>query len=61
LGKTPLHVAAGFGHVDVVVLLLARQADINARDNGGKTPRQLAKASGHHNVAELLRRRGGQD
>jgi ankyrin repeat protein len=45
----------------VVVLLLAHQADINARDSGGKTPRQLAKASGHHNVAELMRRRGGQE
>ena len=37
-GKTPLHLAAGGGYVDVVTLLTNSGADINATDNYGHTP-----------------------
>ena len=37
-GKTPLHIAAGEGYVDVVRLLLQSGADVNATDDYGHTP-----------------------
>ena len=37
-GRTALHEAAELGHLDLVKLLLARGADIDARDRDGKTP-----------------------
>jgi ankyrin repeat protein len=58
-GDTALHVAALFGHRDVVELLLANQADVNAKDNDGWTPLHCA-ADAHaflgqpKDVAELL-------
>lgn len=35
---TPLHYAAGGGHLEVMQILLDAEADVNARDNFGKTP-----------------------
>ena len=37
-GKTPLHWAALSGHKDVVELLLASKAEVNAKNNDGQTP-----------------------
>ena len=37
-GKTPLHLAAVYGHKDVAELLLANKAEVNAKDNDGDTP-----------------------
>lgn len=39
---TPLHEAARGGHEDIVRLLIARGADPHARDEKGRTPRDLA-------------------
>lgn len=36
--QTPLHLAAEGGLLDVIRVLLNRGADINARDNRGRTP-----------------------
>ncbi|CAN0204234.1 unnamed protein product, partial [Laminaria digitata] len=38
IGHTPLHLACRFGHLPVVVVLLAEGAEINARDSDGNTP-----------------------
>lgn len=38
IGHTPLHLACRFGHLPVVVVLLAGGAEINARDSDGNTP-----------------------
>ena len=38
IGHTPLHLACRFGHLPVVLLLLAEDADINAKDNDDNTP-----------------------
>jgi len=40
--STPLHVAAWKGHSSVVGLLVARGANVNARDGAGRTPLMLA-------------------
>lgn len=49
-GCAPLHIAALNGHKDVVELLLAKGADVNA--NKGRTP--LHSAAGHKEIMELL-------
>jgi ankyrin repeat protein len=51
---TPLHFAAAYGHQNVVELLLASKADVNAKDNNGWTPAHTAAAYGHKDLAELL-------
>ena len=53
-GDTPLHWAALRGHKDVVALLLANRAKVNAKENSGVTPLHLAASEGHQDVAELL-------
>lgn len=52
LNGTPLQVAATKGYQDVVKLLLAAGADVNAKD--GSRPLHLAACKGHVEVAKLL-------
>jgi ankyrin repeat protein len=64
-GWTPLHLAVRFGYKEVVELLIANKADVNAKDIRGKTPLQHAnakKASWNKNedIIEFLRQHGGQ-
>lgn len=42
-GETPLSVAARYGNANMVKLFIERGADIDARDNDGRTPLSLAK------------------
>ena len=42
-GDTPLHVAAGNGHDDVVRLLVGARADLNAVDSSGHLPEDDAE------------------
>lgn len=44
IGHTPLHLACRFGHLPVVVLLLAEGAELNARDTDGNTPLHKVRA-----------------
>jgi ankyrin repeat protein len=53
-GHTPLNVAAGQGHVDMVRLLLERGADIEARNGKGLTPLHMALLSTHEEVVDVL-------
>ena len=54
-GGTPLDEAAGWGRKDIVELLIAKGADVNARfDDDGSTPLHLAAWKGHFETAELL-------
>jgi ankyrin repeat protein len=58
-GVTPLHRAAEYGHKDMVELLLANGADVNAQSRNGWTPLNGAMLRGNQEVAELLRKHGG--
>lgn len=53
-GRTPLHVAAGFASKEMVELLLANDANIEARDNDGRTPLMSAVLGGREENVKLL-------
>jgi ankyrin repeat protein len=55
-GWTPLHLAAFFGHLPILELLLARGADVRAksRNANGNTPLHAALAANHNMAAGLL-------
>ena len=53
-GQTPLHIAAFNDRIDVAKLLLADNADVNAKAKNGSTPLHLAAAKGFREMVELL-------
>ena len=53
MGATPLHQAAGCGHVKVLKLLLNNGADINARDDTGYTPLHYGTAPWPEHLSTL--------
>ena len=63
-GMTPLHAAAGSaigfhrGRVDIMQVLLDHGAIIDAEDNKGVTPLQLALEERRDNVATWLKEHG---
>lgn len=53
-GWTSLHVAASYGLKDVAELLLANKADIESKDNQGRTPLFYAVSGRNRTLVELL-------
>jgi len=53
-GCTPLHCAARYGHKEVAQLLIAKGANVNAKDTRGRTPIDLAMNQGRKEIAKLL-------
>ncbi|KAK4887174.1 hypothetical protein RN001_003445 [Aquatica leii] len=51
-GRTPLHPAVKEGHVEVVRLLIKRNANVNAQDEAGVTPLLLAGGSKNNSTFE---------
>ena len=52
--STPLHLAAGFNHLEIAELLLKSGADVNASDKGGLIPLHNAASFGHYDMTSLL-------
>jgi serine/threonine protein kinase len=57
--RTPLHIAASEGHVDICRFLVSRGARINRMDRWGGTPFDDAYRQHHTDVIEYLQQRGG--
>jgi cytohesin len=62
-GRTPLHHAAGYGHKEIAELLIAKGADVNARNElMDATPLFMrlpfGAAAGHKEIIELLIAKG---
>lgn len=58
-GTTALHEATRAGHLEIVKLLVASGANINATDFSGLTPLKLALGRRNIEMADFLRRNGG--
>ena len=54
-GFTPLHHAGEAGSKEAATLLITNGANITLRNKYGQTPEQVATASHHSDVAEILR------
>jgi len=70
-GRPPLRFAAEQGHNEIAELLIAGSAEVNAKDNYGKTPLDHADSKwkpirwekpyeDHVETAALLRKHGGK-
>lgn len=52
------HSAVRAGHEDIIELLIAKGANVNAKNAQGQTPLDIAVNRGHAEIAELLRKYG---
>lgn len=53
-GRTPLHLAAAHGHLDIVRLFVCKGIDVNAKDNQGWTALHLAVEMGNQAIVQVL-------
>ena len=54
-----MHIAAEGGNKEIVKLLLARNADVDAKGHWNETPLHVTLDKGHEQVWEILRKHGG--
>ncbi|KAK9062199.1 hypothetical protein SSX86_019385 [Deinandra increscens subsp. villosa] len=58
-GRSPLHLAASKGHMDITLFLIETRVEVNISDNFGNTPLFEAIKNGHDNIASVLVNEGG--
>jgi ankyrin repeat protein len=58
MNETPLHKAAAGGDKceECLATLISKGADINATNNQGETPLDVAMAKGNNKIVELLKK-----
>ena len=61
LGRTPLIVATMSGNAPIVAILLAKGADVRAKDMEGWTAMRYARGFGRDDIVELLERAGARE
>jgi len=59
--KTPLHLAASKGHIEIVKILIENKADLKAQDLYKNTPLMCAVVAKHKEVERLLRQQGANE
>jgi len=59
-GASSLHWAAWCGHLDIVELIIAAKANVNAVNFDGETPLDCATNFSQNEIADLLRKHGGK-
>ena len=59
-GKSILHIAAELGHEEIVEMLIAKGADINAKAIVGGTALDFALMRKQKEIADLLSKHGGK-
>jgi ankyrin repeat protein len=59
-GGTALHDAVQWGRCDLVRILVTHKADVNAKDDDGRTPLQVAIDKADSKMIDLLKRSGAQ-
>jgi hypothetical protein len=59
-GQSPLMNAARLGHLGIVLRLLDKGADVNAKDASGRTAVTLASLTNRQSVLRALRARGAR-
>jgi len=57
-GDTPLHYAAMYGRLGIFQMLIAKGADVNAKDRKAWTPLHIAAFDGEKEIIELLIAKG---
>ncbi|MGA2093146.1 MAG: ankyrin repeat domain-containing protein [Sedimentisphaerales bacterium] len=60
-GATALLWAARAGHTEVVNLLLEKGAEVNVKDNNGKTALGMAKLRSYADIVQLLEKAGAKE
>jgi ankyrin repeat protein len=53
-----LHYVAFYGYKEIAELLIAEDADVNAKESTGEIPLHLAAGEGHKEIVELLIAKG---
>ena len=55
---SPLHCASRYGHIDIVLMLLGRNAIFDSQDRDCKTPLHYASFRGHKEIIQILLDKG---
>ena len=58
-GLTPLINACFQGHMNIIILLLKKRADVNAQENGGYSSLYVAAQNNHTDIVKLLLNQAG--